>query len=108
MTLELDSPDQVTRQGEELQVDLWYPRNDGVRVRVIVVGLVDVRAADGIRISYDFERDGWKVEQCTGDGVDLNRLNDPDYDVDKEQRDEQWIEAAFLPAWQMQGKFRDP
>lgn len=47
-------------RGRLLELDLWYP---GVadRVDTVELGLVDVRAADSIRISFDFERDGYSA-----------------------------------------------
>lgn len=72
----------------EKRVELEYPRNPGSASH-LVVELVDVRAADEIRISYDFERDGWVIEQASkfrwesGDNV-----CDPD-----------WQEVAFVQAW---------
>lgn len=37
--------DYFYKSGDELHVDLWYPRID-YRPKAVVVGLVDVRAAD--------------------------------------------------------------
>jgi hypothetical protein len=75
-------------QCDGLHLDLWYPRLDD-RVKYLVVGLMDVRAADEIRISYDFDRDGWKIEQASTFewGAD-----DPVCDPD-------WKEVAFIKAW---------
>ena len=47
---------------EAMHLDLVYPRNQG-HVECVEVGLTDVRSADSVRLSYDFVRDGWKVEQ---------------------------------------------
>jgi len=68
-------------------VDLEYPRSN--EIKFIEVGLCDVRAADSIRISYDFKRDGYKIEQASifewnGDDIE----SDPD-----------WKEVAFVQAW---------
>lgn len=74
-------------------VHIEYPRvanlpEEPPRAHAIQIQLVDVRAADDLRVSYDFDRDGWKVEQehieaCDGffksNGV--------------------WEEVAFVPAW---------
>lgn len=70
------------------RVELFYPRGEG-NARQILVSLMDIRAADDIRISYDFDRDGWVIEQASifawpaGDEV-----CDPD-----------WQEVAFIEAW---------
>ncbi|MEK7093361.1 MAG: hypothetical protein AAB927_02645 [Patescibacteria group bacterium] len=69
------------------RVDLEYPRSQ--EEKYIEVGLMDVRAADSIRISYDFERDGWMIEQASifEWGAD-DAVCDPD-----------WQEVAFVQAW---------
>ncbi|WP_417744794.1 hypothetical protein [Rosistilla oblonga] len=55
----------------------------------IQVGLTDVRAADDIRISYDFERDGWKIEQASVF----------EWEAGDQVCDPCWKEVAFLQAW---------
>lgn len=76
--------------GDELHIDLWFPRSDvaGV-IRKFVVGLSDVRAADSIRVSYDFERDGWIIEQASTFS----------WDGDDEKCDPDWAEVCFVKAW---------
>ncbi len=75
--------------GSELHVELWYPREEDNPIKSICVGLMDVRAADDIRISYDFERDGWKIEQASTFSWDADdKVCDPD-----------WQEVAFVKAW---------
>jgi hypothetical protein len=49
--------------GEICQMLLSYPRSPG-HASVIGLDLEDVRSSDGIRISYDFERDGWVIAQA--------------------------------------------
>lgn len=68
-------------------VELEYPRLDN-NVREVTVGLTDVRAADTIRITYDFERDGWRV------GMDCTVEDGPVMRVTEEN-----TEVAFIPAW---------
>jgi hypothetical protein len=75
--------DEAEQYGSELHVDLLYPRSRGLDH--IVVGLTDVRSADSIRISYDFERDGWKIEQASM----FSRSTD----------DKDWQEVVFVQAW---------
>ncbi len=72
-----------------LSADMWYPRiADGPhRIREVEVGLSDVRAADSILISYDFDRDGYVIKQASTFSGD-----EPDYDED-------WQEVAFVQAW---------
>jgi len=82
--MELDSPDQVTRHEDALlRVSFWYPRIDG-HVNTIEVDLVDVRAADSIRVTFDFDRNGWLISQ-------------PVFSDDEEAEPE-WQETAFLDA----------
>lgn len=77
-------------RGERLAiVDLWYPRCEGPRVAEVEVGLMDVRAADSIRITYDFERDGYSIKQAANFS----------WEADDEAHDEDWQEVAFVKAW---------
>lgn len=73
--------------GDTVAIDLFYPRIEAIKH--IQVGLVDVRAADSIRIHYDFERDGYVIEQASTFEWDGNDATcDPD-----------WQEVAFVTAW---------
>lgn len=73
---------------DTVSIDIWYPRSAD-QPKYIEVGLMDVRAADNVRLSYDFERDGWKVEQAAVFAWDIN----------DEVQDAEWAEVAFIPAW---------
>jgi len=87
----------ATKQGDELHIDLWYPNIASSKIKKFVIGLMDVRAADDIRISYDMDRDGWKIEQASifsWDGED--KVCNPD-----------WQEVAFIQAWEREIKERD-
>ena len=42
--------------------EFFYPRVKG-NVSSLDVGLCDVRAADNIRITYDFDRDGYVISR---------------------------------------------
>lgn len=75
------------------RIDLFYPRADG-NPSYVEVDLVSVRAADGIRISYDYERDGWVIEQASRFAWAHEEVG-PDGEVD-----EDWQEVAFVQAWQ--------
>lgn len=76
----------VSRCGSDVEVELLYPRNNPVNA--IQVGLVDVRAADNVRLWYDFERDGWVVEQASR--FEWGADEEVDWD---------WQEVAFIQAW---------
>jgi hypothetical protein len=75
---------------EEIELDenggrvcFLYP-NRGEEKTYLNISLCDVRVADYIRISFDFDRDGWVIEQS--------------YDsLDEETCEPPWIEVAFLP-----------
>jgi hypothetical protein len=72
--------------GETVEVSLWYPKSEGPPTYV-VIGLDHTRAADNIRVSYDFERDGYRIEMPTKHEWAIG-----------EPVDECWIEVAFLPS----------
>jgi len=84
--------------GDTAHIDLWYPKIEG-RPKFIKVGLVDTRAADGVRLHYDFERDGFVVEQpkphlvCKGDYYE---------DIDE------WIEVGFFRSWRFNDRENGP
>jgi len=81
--------EQASLCGKELHIDLWYPDVPGSKVNKLVLGLVDVRAADDIRISYDKKRNGWKIEQASIF----------QWDGDDDSCDPDWQEVAFIQAW---------
>lgn len=88
MTKKLDSDDQLHRDKDMIILDFWYPRSSG-NARVIEIGLCDVRAADSIRISYDFDRDGYVITQASK----------PPFDENGDEQDEDWQEVAFVKTW---------
>ncbi len=80
---------EATQSKDELHIDLWYPDNKNTKINKIVIGLMDVRAADDIRISYGKKRDGWKIEQASVF----------QWDADDDICDPDWQEVAFIQAW---------
>jgi len=72
---------------QKIYLDIWYPRIEG-NPDTLHLGLMDVRASDGIRINYDFERDGWSIKQQAFHGHDTwsSELKD-------------WVEVAFVQSW---------
>lgn len=72
-------------------IQLWYPRNEG-NAKAIEIELSDVRAADSLQVSYDFERDGWVIKQASVF----------EWDVDDEICDPDWQEVAFIKSWARQ------
>lgn len=74
-----------------LSVELYYPRNSPVKI--VEIGLTDVRAADSIRVKYDFERDGWVIEQASIF----------EWEGDDDELEADWQEVAFVEAWGRSG-----
>lgn len=75
-------------RGTTIEVDLAYPRVHG-HPTTIEIDLIDTRAADGLRVTYDFERDGWAIRQAsTFSWADDDSVGDAD-----------WQEVAFVKAW---------
>jgi hypothetical protein len=50
---------------DEVYVNLWYPQCEG-RPKALRIGLIDVRYAPDIQVSYDFERNGWMIKEQVG------------------------------------------
>lgn len=80
---------EAAQYDDELHIDLWYPDIEATDIKKLVIGLMDVRAADSIRISYDKDRDGWRIEQAS---IFSWESNDKKCDPD-------WQEVAFIRAW---------
>jgi len=81
--------DSARQYGSEMHIDLWYPDVDDSDIKSLVVGLMDVRAADPIRVSYDKGRDGWKIEQASTFS----------WECGDDECDPDWQEVAFIKAW---------
>lgn len=91
-----DSPNNfhITKRGDTLSVELTYPPyendlNPLGKCRHVFVDQESVRATDGIRLHYDYARDGWVVEQASTFQWEANdSICDPD-----------WQEVAFIQSW---------
>lgn len=87
----------ISRHRDELHVELTYPPHtnaDNVngQCRYVYVNQESVRASDGIRMCYDFERDGWSIQQGSV------------WEWDSEEEStapnaEDWQEVAFVQSW---------
>jgi hypothetical protein len=75
---------------DHIRVELEYPHHSPVKH--IIVGLLDVRSADDLKIEYDYDRDGWVIYQASIF----------EWDGDDTEMDNGWKEAAFCPAWQFE------
>jgi hypothetical protein len=78
----------VEKDSDTLHVDIWYPYDHPLYVQL---GLSAVRAADDIRVSYDLDRDGWKIEQAKYHEWPMEGDCDPG-----------WTEVAFVQAWALE------
>jgi hypothetical protein len=77
--------------GDTAHLDLWYPTVNSIKA--IQIGLMDVRAANSIRITYDHKRDGWVISMATVHQWDFNDpVCDPCFQ-----------EVAFIHAWAVGG-----
>lgn len=74
--------DPIELQTGTQHIDLWYP--DRKNPPHVVIGLVHVRAADDIRISFDFDRNGYVIERAM--------LMKDDFGDDRNE----WVEVAFV------------
>lgn len=84
----------ITRSDNTLSVELTYPpytdaHNVNGQVRYVVFDQESVRATDGIRIHFDFQRNGYVIEQASRFAWNTD---DPICDPD-------WQEVAFIEAW---------
>jgi hypothetical protein len=75
-----------------MRVELFYPRVEDSEFDTVEIELIDVRAADSIRVRYDFERNGWAILQASIF----------EWSTDDEECDEGWTEVAFTPAFALQ------
>lgn len=83
-------------RGDTLSLDLWYPpysdeKPNPEEPSKVEIGIVSVRAADSIRVSYDYARDGYVIEQAARFTFRDQQDNDPE-----------WREVAFVQAWARQ------
>lgn len=79
---------------DTLNVILSYPPwEEGAdeRVRYIEVDQESVRASDGIRLHYDFHRDGWVVCQPTWKLVQVDDTKLDSVHI--------WTEVGFFQSW---------
>lgn len=86
---------ELRTNGDTLVTEINYPRNS--KIVAVEVDLCDVRAADSVRVSYDFKRDGWKIEQAQVF----------EWSADDEVCDCGWKEVAFIQVWGSQIKSQE-
>lgn len=78
----------------EIYVDVGRPTNEHLPSVVHVV-LEDVRASDGIRVRYDFDRDGWVIEQP--------KFEMRDTGPNTAEEITHWHEVYFAQSWALEG-----
>jgi len=85
----------IARYDQTLSINVTYPGwsegDSPESVRFIKVNQESVRASDGIRLSYDYQRDGWSIQQPKSREVEVSD------GVFEFQQD--WIETAFVQSW---------
>lgn len=84
----------ITRHGDQIDIELTYPPytdedNTDLQVRYVYVNQESVRASDGIRMFYDFQRDGWVIQQGSV----------WEWAAEDTEMDEDWQEVAFIQSW---------
>lgn len=78
--------------GDTLHVEVYYPRHS--RINTVEIGLCDVRAADAIRVAYDYDRDGWSILQSR---EVVTNITDNSIELETE-----WQEVAFVEVWALE------
>jgi hypothetical protein len=82
------NPPEINIRGRKVCVELMYPRSDE-NCNAVEVDMCDVRATDGLLISYDFDRNGWSIKQASTFSWEAN----------DSVMDSDWQEVAFIQSW---------
>ena len=86
----------------KMDIEFFYPTVDD-NINEIEIGLSDVRASDGIKIHYDFERDGYVVMQPYF--IDVEKKG---YIAEEEHwEEEHWEETGFFQSWALEHKNKE-
>lgn len=73
-----------------LHVELEYPNVEGNK-DTIEINMTSVRADDGLRLKYDFNRNGWAIYKP--------QATHP-YESERSYGyHEEWVEVAYIPSW---------
>lgn len=70
-----------TVKADVFQIPLYYPRVEG-QISAFEIGLIDRKSVNGIRLSYDYIREGWVIKQ--------------NQDSEGILAEEYWEEVAFI------------
>lgn len=75
--------------GDEAHITVMYPNNPDSLIKHLVINQCSVRASDGVRLHYDYDRDGFVIEQASKwEWDEKDEVCDPD-----------WQEVAFVQSW---------
>ena len=77
---------EIDRYGDVLHIDLMYPNVNLEGVQEIHFDQCSVRASGGLRISFDYHRDGYVIKQCV------------EFDVPTK-----WVEVGFYSSFHPDG-----
>lgn len=76
-----------------LNIEIMYPMVEGNVINTLDINQSSVRASDGIRVTYDYDRDGWIISQASrwswADSEEYDSLDNP----------EDYQEVAFIQSW---------
>lgn len=72
---------------ETAWIELKYPLLN--KIKFVEIDQMSVRASDGIRVTYDYDRDGWSIQQP-------KRLIG---DIGASHVDYKWTEVYFAQSW---------
>lgn len=92
-----DHPDNyhLNRKDNVLEVILTYPpydkEKDTTKISYVEVALEHVRAGDGLRMYYDFARDGFVIEQPTTEYIKTSATSYESIEI--------WTEVGFFQSW---------
>lgn len=78
-----------------MHVNLEYPGVNGNK-DTIEVNMTHVRADDGLRLKYDFDRNGWAIFKP--------KVTHP-HQGDSYGYHEEWVEVAYIESWQFETYF---
>lgn len=90
--------------------DFWYPEmtekaKDSKKIKYLEIGLVHVRASDGMRIHYDFDRDGFVIEQSY---FKYEKRISETTGGEYFEEIRIWEETSFIQSWALDCKGEDP
>ena len=73
----------------EVHITLEYPMVEDRKFKSVVMGVECVRAIDDIKIHFDFDRNGYVIQQASIFS----------WNADDKKCDPDWQEVAFVEAW---------